>query len=225
MSSDELQQKLINAKGQREQHSTQPTDPRELAERKKYHALYNRIYPMLLKSTFDFAEVADVAGLKQRRMRDALLFRMALGEVVQLFGHKPGSCYLCGTSIRGFYRQEPFCIFCLRSIDVAISSLYPTEAELKLAAPKSSKQKNHKKQPTVSILDDLLACGVPLMAVTGDPVHTRPEVLKILDQAEEDADIFDELDALLKSDRPIKIKVSAKTNLRRFGFQRVKPRD
>lgn len=222
MSSDELQQKLINAKGQRDKHDVVPTDPRELAERKKYHALYNRIYPLLMKSAFDFDEVADAAGLKVRRMREALLFRLALDGVTQLFGHKPGSCYLCGTSIRGFYREEPFCMYCLRSIDVAVSSLYPTEAESKLAAPA---EKMKKTQPTVSILDDLLACGAPLMALTGDPVHTRPEVLRILDQAEDEPDIFDELDALLQSDRPLKVSLSAKTNMRRFGFQRVKPRD
>jgi hypothetical protein len=222
MSSDELQQKLNSAKNQREQEVKLPIDPRELAERKKYHAIYNRIYPMLMKSTFDFSEVADVAGVKERRMKEALLSRLALDDMVQLIGCKPGSCYLCGTRIPGCYIGEPFCMFCLRSIEAAINSLYPVEPPAKSA---SAKLKNMKSQPANTILDDLLACGAPLMAVTGDPLHTRPEVLNILDTAEDPAEALDEVERFLRSERLTIVKASSNTNLRRFGFQRVKPRN
>ena len=219
MSQDDLQQKLMNAKLQQEQAANLPTDPRELAERKKYHDLYNRIYPMLMKSSFDFAEVADVAGLKVNRMRDALLSRLTLDEMVQLVGCQPGSCYVCGAQIRGYYKQEPFCILCLSSIETAIASLYPVDSY----KTRVKDQHQSVKTPTQpAILDDLLACGAPLMAVTGDPYHTRPDWLKILDASEEESANADEVERFLSSERAPILGAFPQAELRSFGFQRAK---
>ncbi len=220
MSQDDLQQKLMNAKLQQEQAAHLPTDPRELAERKKYHDLYNRIYPMLMKSTFDFSEVADAAGLKVNRMRDALLSRLTLDAMVQLVGCQPGSCYVCGARIRGYYKQEPFCMLCLSSIETAITSLYPIDANMAAGKSPAGPVKTLTKP---SILDDLLACGAPLMAVTGDPYHVRPDLLKILDAAEEDAEYPDEVEHFLSTERTPILDAFPQAELRSFGFQRTRP--
>lgn len=222
MSSDDLQQKLINAKNQREQEHPSRRDPRELLERKKYHAFYNRIYPLLMKSNFDFAEVADVAGLKERRMRDALLSRLALDNLVRLVGHHPGSCYICGSGIRGFYTEEPLCMSCLKTIDTAVHTLYFSQVE-----PQGTSGHLLSVSHAPAILEDLLACGVPLLAVTGTPVHTKPDILSILDGKDEEAsaEVEDEIAVLLQLDKKEQSEPPCKSDLRRFGFQRVQPRE
>jgi len=215
MSSDELQQKLNHLKAQRESNA-QPVDPRAQLERKKYHALYNRIFPHLQKQDFDFAEVADVTGLKERRIRDALVSRLALDDMVKLVGHNPGSCYVCGSRIRGAYTQEPFCMSCLGAVDTAISSLYPPEQSAKV-----SPAAHDHAQPGINILDDLLACGAPLMAITGDPLYTPPEVLNVLYQDDDAPDEVDEIAALLQLDKRPAKELPPNADLRHFGFQRT----
>jgi len=222
MSNDELQKKLNNAKAQQQEYrESRSRDPRIVAERKKYQTLYNRIYPFLLRSDFDFAEVAEVTRLKERRLRDALLSRLALDNLVYLLGHQQGSCYACGLRIRSIYQDEPLCLPCLQSIEAAINSLYAPEPLIQNKATKMSMPE----KPLNNLLEDMLACGVPLLAITGEPIHSRPEVLRILDKADEESDGFDEIAALLQLDKPTGIGVRLYTDLRRFGFQRVKPTD
>jgi predicted DNA-binding ArsR family transcriptional regulator len=219
MSNDELQKKILNAKA-RQQEQKPVIDPRETAERKKYHVVYSRIYAMLQQNTFDFAEVADVAGMKEGRLRETLLSRLALDNMVQPIGFNPGSCYLCGMQIRGYYREEPICQICLRILETAMASLYPSQSERleKTQMTQSVQQSN--------ILNDLLACGAPLMALTGTPMHTVPDVLKILHKSEDDnADINEEIEVMLQAERSATPRPRIRSGLRHFGFQRLKLRD
>jgi hypothetical protein len=220
MSSDELQQKLMSLKAQREQ-TAQPIDPRVELERKKYFALYSRIFPNLQRPGFDFADVADAAGVKERRLRDALVSRLALDDMVHLVGHHPGACYVCGSRIRGFYTEEPFCMDCLSAVDTAISSLYPPDVSHKAAEAKSKPKPEAKNTPGVNILDDLLACGAPLMAITGDPLYTRPEVLNVLYKSDDEPDEMDEIATLLQLDKRSAKRLRPNVDLRRFGFERT----
>ena len=106
---------------------------------------------------------------------------------------------------------------CLNAVDTAISCLYPPEDSAK---PAEAKQ-NARQAAGIDILDDLLACGAPLMAITGDPMAKRPDVLNVLYQSDDEPDEEDEIAALLQLDRHFAKESPPGADIRRFGFQRT----
>lgn len=86
----------------------------------QYQYYYDRIYPLLKEGRLDFHRIAEKANLKERRVRETLLFRLGSGEVMQLFGGKDGYCFTCDCRIQSAAIKEPLCIGCLRLIDKVI---------------------------------------------------------------------------------------------------------
>jgi hypothetical protein len=90
----------------------------------QYNYYYDRIYPFLKEGKLDFPRLAAKTGLKERRIRETLLFRLSTGEVMQLFGRKDGFCYICGYKSHSPANKEPVCISCLKSLDTAIQEAH-----------------------------------------------------------------------------------------------------
>lgn len=109
-------------------------------EKELYAGFYERIYPAVQSILVDYAELAHRSGLKERRIREVLLYRLS-GEVPQLFGCEKGICYVCR---EGLYRREttePICLACLQKIDRAMedSGLY----QAILAGKKPTDEEKH----------------------------------------------------------------------------------
>lgn len=96
-----------------------------MEQREIYENHYQRIYPLLTAGELDFNQVAKQAGLKERKIRDTLLSRLANDDMIQLFGHKEGICYVCASRMRGNFTKEPLCLQCIETIGKAILELYP----------------------------------------------------------------------------------------------------
>jgi hypothetical protein len=90
----------------------------------QYHYYYNRIYPLLKEGKLDFHRIAGKTNLRERRIRETLLFRLTSGEVMQLFGCKTGFCYICGCKTYSPSNKEPVCINCLKTLDTAIQEIH-----------------------------------------------------------------------------------------------------
>lgn len=85
-------------------------------EKDLYQNLYNRIYPYIKPET-DFGSISQNCNLNRRKLRQALLFRLGSGEVMQLFGLKKGSCFVCEGKLAFENTMEPFCLKCLQKVD------------------------------------------------------------------------------------------------------------
>lgn len=90
----------------------------------QYHDYYDRFYPLVKDNRLDFHRIAEKTRLKERRLREALLFRLSTGEVMQLFGCRAGFCYICECKMQDTSNKEPVCITCLKILDTAIQELY-----------------------------------------------------------------------------------------------------
>lgn len=111
----------------------------DVEEQERYAACYDRIYPLLREGQFDFAAVAKQAEIKERKVREILLFRLTPGDMMQLIGRKEGICYLCATRLRGIHNKEPLCLLCLKNITAAVEKVYSSEPPTSpLAAPIST---------------------------------------------------------------------------------------
>jgi hypothetical protein len=93
----------------------------------QYHYYYDRIYPLLKEGKLDFPRIALKTDLKERRIRETLLFRLTSGEVMQLFGRKNGFCYICGYKTHSPSNKEPVCLSCLKCLDTAIQEIHIAE--------------------------------------------------------------------------------------------------
>jgi hypothetical protein len=93
-------------------------------EQERYTDCYNRILPLIRARQLDFGLVAKQAGMKERRVREVLLYRLMPGDMVQLLGRKEGICYLCFTRMHGLTNKEPLCLLCLRNITTAVEQVY-----------------------------------------------------------------------------------------------------
>ncbi|HEY9746643.1 MAG TPA: hypothetical protein V6C99_10540 [Oculatellaceae cyanobacterium] len=100
------------------------------AVQEHYGYYYGRILP-LLERGLDFARIAGKTGLKERRIRETLLFRLKNHEVPQLQGRQDGFCYICGYKTYPASVREPVCLKCLRAVYAAIQEIYAlsTKAE------------------------------------------------------------------------------------------------
>jgi hypothetical protein len=96
-----------------ENHSMHPVPPFVPVGRGDYTACYNPLYALIKENKLDFGALAQQMGMKERRLREAFLFRLGSGEVRQLFGYRPGWCYLCQDPVD--IAQEPICFPCLRT--------------------------------------------------------------------------------------------------------------
>lgn len=128
-------------------------DAKEMEQRETYESHYRRIYPLLTKGELDFRQVARETGLKERKIRDTLLHRMTGDDMIQLFGHKEGICYICASRMRGNLTDEPLCIPCIEAIGQAI-------------------QEVHRVQPTTPIITE----ASPISSVAPDPAPQRPVI-------------------------------------------------
>lgn len=85
-------------------------------EKDLYQNLYNRIYPNV-KTETDFGDLSKLTNLNRRKLRQALLFRLGSGEVMQLFGLRKGVCFVCDGRLSFDNTMEPFCLKCLQKVD------------------------------------------------------------------------------------------------------------
>jgi hypothetical protein len=121
--------------------------PDALADQYNYY--YERIYPILKEGKLDFQRISTKTGLKERRVRETLLFRLTSGEVMQLFGRKDGFCYICGYKTHSPANKEPVCISCLKALDTAIQEVHMAEiAEYK------KKQTVAAERPALAVLTE-----------------------------------------------------------------------
>ncbi len=97
-------------------------------EKELYGTFYDRLYQALQEGRLDFSVIAEKTGLKERRLREALLYRLT-NEVIQLFGQKPGVCYVCQGRLYQPSTQEPLCLKCLNQTAHAAQSI-PKPASL-----------------------------------------------------------------------------------------------
>ena len=123
--------------------SRQGADPGAY-EKERYTDYYNRIYPLLKEGKLDFPMMAERTGFKERRIREALLFRLTAGEVLQLFGKQDGFCYLCNNRLLGL-NKEPFCLSCLEKITVV-----GQETQLAVRTGLTGKKERPDTEPDVS---------------------------------------------------------------------------
>lgn len=105
-------------------------DSKDAGEDKRYAEYYERIYPLLRQGQLNFEKISAQAGMKERRVREILLYRLMPGDMVQVMGRKEGICYLCSTRMHGLLNKEPLCLLCLKNITLAVDSIHTQESEL-----------------------------------------------------------------------------------------------
>jgi hypothetical protein len=135
MSSDEIWKNTYKpldspATSSKETGESRFCDAKAMEQREIYENHYQRIYPLLTAGELDFTQLAKQTGLKERKIRDTLLSRLAHDDLIQLFGHKEGICYICASRMRGNFTHEPLCIPCIETIGQAIIELYPAQQNM-----------------------------------------------------------------------------------------------
>jgi hypothetical protein len=120
---EQLRKSLADQGAEKYEESENPNKELPAEEQARYTHFYNQLYPRLKDTQFDFHQVADKTGFKERRIREILLYRLSSGEIMQLFGRRVGVCYICHSKMET--RKEPVCLRCLQSLDIAIKELYP----------------------------------------------------------------------------------------------------
>lgn len=93
-------------------------------ERELYAGFYERLYEYFHKGRIDFSYLADRLGLRERRIRECLMFRLSSGEVMQLFGLKKGVCFVCETRLFSRETPEPVCLRCLNAFEKLLEEQY-----------------------------------------------------------------------------------------------------
>ncbi len=111
-----------------------PANPEE--EKELYNSYFEKIYDAITHNKMDYSMVANITGLKERRVRECLLYRLGSGEVLQLFGLEQGFCYVCRGELPRRDCKEPMCLTCLQAVDSALISLGQSDA--------SSERSEHK---------------------------------------------------------------------------------
>lgn len=119
-------------------NSSRFEDIKAQEQQEQYNKHYQRMLSLLNEGLLDFKLIAKETGLKERKVRDTLLSRLTSSDMIQLFGHKEGICYICGTRMRGNFTQEPLCLLCIETIGSKVKELYPPE--VKAAAPAPSRE-------------------------------------------------------------------------------------
>ena len=61
--------------------------------------------------------MAERLGLRERRVRECMLFRLSSGAVMQLFGLRKGFCFVCEGRLFTPETPEPVCLRCLNAIE------------------------------------------------------------------------------------------------------------
>lgn len=112
------------------EHSSRYKDTKETRIREQYELFYRQIFPILEKNTMNFKNIAEQTKLKERRIRETLLYRLIPDNSIQLIGYTAGYCYVCSNSMQSSTAQEPLCLSCLESIHGAIQNLYPSKSDI-----------------------------------------------------------------------------------------------
>ena len=86
-------------------------------ERELYAGFYERLYEYMQKGRLEFGYVAERLGLRERRVRECMLFRLSSGAVMQLFGLRKGFCFVCEGRLFTPETPEPVCLRCLNAIE------------------------------------------------------------------------------------------------------------
>lgn len=141
----------------------------------EYSYFYNRIYPLVKAQQIDYAQLAQQIGRKERRIREALLFRLGSGDVLQLFGRRDGFCYVCSCRIRTSQKsKEPICVTCLQSIDQALTHLYPA---VNAADDETLADLSPSAAPTSEASPPAIACNDGALGATSGPPPTASLVM------------------------------------------------
>lgn len=124
MARDELSSNIKSAAHAVGHHNCGPTQD-NAALTAEYTRHYSQINPLLQGGKLDFRRISERAGLKERKVREVILFRLLPDNMVQLLGRKEGVCFICSKKFQETGFQEPLCLTCLGMISMTIGELYP----------------------------------------------------------------------------------------------------
>ncbi len=117
-------------------------------EKELYNSYFEKIYEAITQKKMDYTMVASITGLKERRVRECLLYRLGSGEVLQLFGLEQGFCYVCRGELTRRDCKEPMCLTCLQTVDSALISLGQSDV--------SSERSEHKMTRVTGEIDNMI---------------------------------------------------------------------
>ena len=176
-------------------------------EKELYQTIYSRLYSFIKQDT-DYGKLAEALDLNRRRLRQALLFRVGSGEVMQLFGSKKGKCFVCEKRLAFDTTNEPFCLKCLQKVDH-----YFSEEQKKATTNKPTAQKiGDANEPAPSLETDIL------QEKEQAEVNEIEAILLMSEEEINNAGDENEIDENIQQ----LIQKSMNEPLRHYGFKRAK---
>lgn len=146
-----------------------PSDSREVWEKEQYACYYNYLFSLIQENRLAVEKVAKRTGLKERRLDEALAFRLKRGNRAgQLFGHKDSQCYVCNARSQSTTNREPICLRCLQLVEKACMEIEEDEALLNGAA-------SHALSPEMPLVEMAEAQAVPAPSDPASMVVVAPE--------------------------------------------------
>lgn len=214
-------------------------------EKELYQSYYDRIYPHVKNRKIRFEQLAAKTGLRQRRLRECLLYRLMPGQVMQLFGLKKGFCYVCENQLFRESTTEPLCLKCLHRVDRVLNGRDEEAEDLLLASDTIDVPEIITREDYEKLLNELhyykslVADDVPpppppaAMADAGgeqppaggnrrEAAQQVNEILDIL--AMDDRDVEPLFESTACEDMEVFLKQAGQP-LRHYGFKRMKDAD
>ncbi len=98
--------------------------PNEQLEKALFQEYYDPLFLQIRNNTISYTVLSERTGFKERRIREALCYRLGVGDVRQLFGRQPGICYMCDQKMANL--KEPVCMRCTTALSHAATMVLST---------------------------------------------------------------------------------------------------